>query len=141
MQAHSAIHPITCNNGEHAINPYHPELVQGQEPEPSQLRERSGRERGGHVDYVMVNSHTTSHSTTLNLILSPDPDHPEQSGLLKGGGGREGWNMWVILYMHNINSHTTSLSTTLNLILSPEPLQRTSSCAEIKQKMFKHQNK
>ena len=26
---------------------------------------------------------------TLNLILSPDPD-PEQSGLLKGGGGREG---------------------------------------------------
>ena len=45
---------------------------------------------------------------TLNLILSPDPD-PEQSGLLKGGGGREGWNMWVILYMHNINSHTTSL--------------------------------
>ena len=56
---------------------------------------------------------------TLNLILSPDPD-PEQSGLIKGGGGREGWNMWVILYMHNINSHTTSLSTTFK----PDPESR-----------------
>ena len=81
-------------------------------------------ERGvEHVGYI--NSHSRP---TLNLILSPDPD-PEQSGLVKGGGGREGWNMWIIF-----NSHTTSLSTTLNLILSPEPLQRTSSCAEIKQK-------
>ena len=45
-----------------------------------------------HVGYI--NSHS---QPTLNLILSPDPD-PEQSGLLKGGGGgREGWNMWVIL--------------------------------------------
>ena len=141
MQAHSAIHPITCNNREHAINPYHPELVQGQEPEPSQLRERSGRERGGHVDYVMVNSHTTSHSTTLNLILSPDPD-PEQSGLLKGGGGREGWNMWVILYMHNINSHTTSLST--NFKPDPEsraPPENIVLCRNKTEKLFKDQNK
>ena len=51
-----------------------------------------GWERG--VEHVgNINSHS---QPTLNLILGPDPD-PEQSGLLKGGGGREGWNMWVIL--------------------------------------------
>ena len=66
---------------------------------------------------------------TLNLILSPDPD-PEQSGLIKGGGGREGWNMWVILYTLTLPHSQLPL----NLILSPEPLQRTSSCEEIKQK-------
>ena len=69
---------------------------------------------------------------TLNLILSPDPDpDPEQSGLLKGGGWERG-----VEHVGYINSHT---QLTLNLILSPEPLQRTSSCAEIKQKkMLKH---
>ena len=63
---------------------------------------------------------------TLNLILSPDPD-PEQSGLLKGGG----WERGVEHVDYIVLPHS---QLTLNLILSPEPLQRTSSCAEIKQK-------
>ena len=63
---------------------------------------------------------------TLNLILSPDPDpDPEQSGLLKGGG----WERGVEHVGYIVHAQLT-----LNLILSPEPLQRTSSCAEIKQK-------
>ena len=113
------------------------------------------------MDYVLTL--ILPHSQpTLNLILSPDP---EQSGLLKGGGGREGWNMWVILTSLSTNfkldpesrsrSRTvrptkggggggregwnmwvilTSLSTNFKPESSPEPLQRTSSCAEIKQK-------
>ena len=78
------------------------------------------------MDYI--NSHTTSLSTNLNLILSPDPD-PEQSGLLKGGWERGVEHVGYILTLILPHSQPT-----LNLILSPEPLQRTSSCAEIKQK-------
>ena len=69
------------------------------------------------MDYI--NSHTTSLSTDLKL----DPESRSRSRTVrptKGGGGREGWNMWVILYMHNINSHTTSLSTTFK----PDPESR-----------------
>ena len=54
------------------------------------------------MDYI--NSHTTSLSTDLKL----DPESRSRSRTVrptKGGGGREGGNMWVILYMHNINSH------------------------------------
>ena len=65
------------------------------------------------MDYI--NSHTTSLSTDLKL----DPESRSRSRTVrptKGGGGREGWNMWVILY----NSHTTSLSTTFK----PDPESR-----------------
>ena len=84
------------------------------------------------MDYI--NSHTTSLSTDLKL----DPESRSRSRTVrptKGVGGREGWNMWVILY----NSHTTSLST--NLKPDPEsraPPENIVLCRNKTEKMFKH---
>ena len=61
------------------------------------------------MDYI--NSHTTSLST--NLKLDPESRSRTVRPTKGGGGGREGWNMWVILYSHS--------QPTLNQILSPDP--------------------
>ena len=71
---------------------------------------------------------------TLNLILSPDPD-PEQSGLQRGGGvGERGGTCGLYCTCTILILILPHSQLPLNLILSPEPLQRTSSCAEKKQK-------
>ena len=77
------------------------------------------------MDYI--NSHTTSLSTDLKL----DPESRSRSRTVrpKGGVGERGGTCG--LYCTLILPHS---QLPLNLILSPEPLQRTSSCAEIKQK-------
>ena len=67
------------------------------------------------MDYI--NSHTTSHSTNFNLILSPDPEQSPAKG-----GGRNTCVDYKRLIKY-INSHTTSHSTNFNLILSPDPEQ------------------
>ena len=81
------------------------------------------------MDYI--NSHTTSLSTDLKL----DPESRSRSRTVrptKGGGvGERGGTCGLYCTCTLILPHS---QLPLNLILSPEPLQRTSSCAQIKQK-------
>ena len=85
------------------------------------------------MDYTILTLILPHSQPTLNLILSPDPD-PEQSGLLKGGVGERGGTCGLYCTCTILTLILPHSQPTLNLILSPEPLQRTSSCAEIKQK-------
>ena len=77
------------------------------------------------MDYI--NSHTTSLSTDLKL----DPESRSRTVRPIGGGVGERGGTCGLYCITLILPHS---QLTLNLILSPEPLQRTSSCAEIKQK-------
>ena len=72
------------------------------------------------MDYTILTLILPHSQPTLNLILTPDPD-PEQSGLLKGGGGREGWNMWIKYTCTILTLILPHSQPTFDLILSPDP--------------------
>ena len=84
------------------------------------------------MDYI--NSHTTSLSTDLKL----DPESRSRSRTvrpIKGGGvGERGGTCGLYCTCTILTLILPHSQLPSNLILSPEPLQRTSSCAEIKQK-------